>query len=132
MAKKIFRYAFFILWVVLWINFMARDLSKKGDLEDYRALMSRNVAGKRAYAYDERLFQFFDFCKNATPASVTYDFIGIKEFSLDWRRGIYYLYPRTRGEDPKFLFVFDRPDFHKVEYKLYKKMDNSRFILERM
>ncbi len=121
-----------IVWIVIWINFMARDLIKKGNLHDYRALIARDATGKKSYTYGDYLFEFLNFCKNALPKSADYNFIGIEEFSLRERRAVYYLYPHIKKEKASFVLVFNNPGFKRKGYVLYKKLDNFRFILKRI
>lgn len=123
-------YVFIIAWIALWINFIMRDLIKRGDLYDYKALIARDATGKKSYTYGDRLFKFLSFCKNILPKSANYDLVGIEEFSLRERRAIYYLYPHIKKEKPSFLLVFDRPGFKRRGYVLYRELDNSTFILK--
>ena len=118
-----------IVWIVLWVNFMMRDLIKRGDLHDYKALIARDANGKKSYTYGDYSFEFLNFCKNTLPKSADYNFIGIEEFSLSQRRAIYYLYPHIKKQKADFLLVFNKPGFKRKGYVLYKKLDNSRFIL---
>ena len=127
----IFAFILIVIWAILWVNFMMRDLIRKGHLYDYKVLITRDAAGKRSYAYGDRVFEFLDFCKNTLPKSADYSLIGIEEFSLDERRAVYYLYPHIKKKDPRFLLVFNKPGFKKRGYVLYEKLDNSSFILRR-
>ena len=122
----------FVIWLIIWVNFIARDLFKKKYLNDYRILIARNEEGKRSYTYGDHLFEFLSFCKAALPAPAGYGLIGIEEGSLDSRRTIYYLYPHLKSEDADYLLIFNKPDFKKTGYILYKRLDNSRFILKRV
>lgn len=120
----------FVIWIILWINFMMRDLIKRGDLIDYKALIARDATGKKSYIYGDHLFEFLNFCKEALPKSADYNFVGIEEFSLRERRAIYYLYPHIKAEKAGFLLVFNKPGFRRKGYVLYKRLDNFRFILK--
>lgn len=121
----------FVVWIMLWINFMTRDLIKRSDFRDYKALIIRDASGKRSYTYGDCLFEFLDFCKGNLPEFASYDLIGIEGLSLAQRRAIYYLYPYTKKENANFLLVFNKSGFKKDGYALYRKLDNSRFILKR-
>ncbi|MBI4974676.1 MAG: hypothetical protein HZC19_02570, partial [Candidatus Omnitrophica bacterium] len=105
---------------------------KKKYLNGYRILIARNEEGKRAYTYGEGLFEFLSFCKSSLPSLASYDLVGIEAGSLDSRRSIYYLYPHIKIENADYLLVFNKPDFKKTGYNLYKRLDNSRFILKRV
>ena len=125
---------FFLIWLIIWLNFIARDLFRKGYLADYKILALRDEEGKRSYTYGDYLFEFLKFCKFELPSSADYDIVGIEENSLDARRAIYYLYPHPhikRG-DALFLLVFNSSGFNRRGYLLYKKLDSSRYILKRV
>lgn len=138
--RSIFRILFYI-WIILWLNFIARDLIKKRYFNDYRILLSCDEASKRSYIYGDDLFEFIDFCKDALPKSSNYNFISLEkpylesidleEPSLEYRRAIYYLYPHIKKKKADFLLVFNKPGFRKKEYTLYKRLDNFSFILRR-
>lgn len=122
---------FFVIWGIIWVNFIARDLLRKGYLNDYQILIGRDEEGKRSYTYGDYVFEFLSFCESSLPSQAGYELIGIEEGSLDSRRAIYYLYPHIKKGGADYLLVFNRPDFRKTGYILYKKLDNSRFILRR-
>jgi len=121
-----------IAWIAIWINFMARDLIKRGNLHDYKALIVRDATGKKSYTYGDYLFDFLNFCKEALPGSSDYSLVGVEKFSLRERRAVYYLYPNIKKEKASFLLVFNEPGFKRKGYVLYKKLDNFRFILKRI
>ena len=121
-----------VIWIAIWINFMARDLIKKGHLHDYKTLIARDAAGKKSYTYGDYFFDFLSFCENTLPGSSDYELLGIEEFSLRERRAVYYLYPHIKKEEASFLLVFNEPGFKKKGYVLYKKLDDFRFILKRI
>ena len=121
-----------IAWIAIWVNFIARDLFVKGYFNGYKTLALQNSRGKASFTYGKRLFDFLNFCKENLPQLAEYDFIGIKETTLAGRRAIYYLYPHVKNRDARFLLVFEKPGFDKEGFKLFKKLDNSRFILKRM
>ena len=110
----------------------ARDLIKKGHFGDYKILAFRNIPGKRSYDYGDNLFEFLEFCKTALPESANYDFAGVEKLSLEDRRAVYYLYPHIKKGKADFLLIYNKPAFKKEGYRLYKKLDNFRFILERI
>lgn len=122
---------FFIIWVVLWVNFIARNLTRKKYFENYKTLYSRDADGKRSYAYGPYLYEFLKFCKSSLPERSTYDIIGMIEASIDQRRSVYYLYPAMRAGKADYLLVFDKPGHVEPGYELFKKLDEGRFILKR-
>ena len=121
-----------IAWIAIWVNFIARDLFVKGYFKEYATLALQKSQGKASFTYGKRLFDFLNFCKESLPQSADYDFVGIKEPSIAGRRAIYYLYPHVKKRNARFLLVFEKPGFTKKGFKLFKKLDNSRFILKRM
>lgn len=128
--KKIFL-AVFLVWVVLWINFMIRDLTKKKYFKAYKALLSRDSMGKRSYVYGDRLFEFLVFCEKELPEGATYNIVGLEAGSIDPRRSIYYLYPHFNEESAQYTLVFDRPGYTKTGYVIFKELKPGSFILER-
>ena len=121
-----------IAWIVIWVNFITRDLFVKGHFKEYKTLALQNSRGKASFTYGKRLFDFLNFFKENLPQSAEYDFAGINELSLAGRRAIYYLYPHTKKRNAEYLLVFEKPGFERNGFKLFKKLDGSRFILKRM
>jgi len=107
--KKInkFYLIIFIVWIALWAHFIIRNLVRKGYINHYKILLSRDVDGKRSYAYGDQLYEFLKYCKSSMPEGSTYDIIGIIEGSIDQRRIAYYLYPDLCAKDAKYLLIFD-------------------------
>ena len=120
-----------IVWCVIWVNFIMRDLFRKGYIHDYKTLIKRDAEGKRAYTYGDYFYEFLKFAKSTIPQNSSYDFVGIEDYSLKWRRGIYFLYPDLMKENPDFLFVYKIPEYKEKNYILYAKLDDERFILKR-
>jgi len=129
-SKKII-IAILALWVFLWINFTVRDLHRKKYFNDYKELIKRSAQEKRAYTYGEHFYEFLKFSESNIPRDSTYDFIGVENRSLAWRRGIYYLYPRIRKDNPDFLLIYNAPKKITANFMPYKKLDNNRLILKR-
>lgn len=119
-----------IIWVVFWINFTARDLFKKGLLKDYKILISKSYEGKVSYTYGDDFFDLLKFSKGNIPNASTYKFIGIEEGSLESRRGIYYLYPLIQSKTPDYIIAYNVKK-QIPGYRVFKKLDNNRFILKR-
>lgn len=120
-----------VLWVVLWANFIARDLFKKGDLKDYKILARSGEEKKRSYVYGRYFYELLSLAKNRMPPEAFYDFAGIDDLSLESRRGIYYLYPCLKSENPVYMLVYEKPNFKKDGYYLYDGLDDKRFMLKR-
>ena len=130
LERKKILLAFLLVWVILWANFTVRDLTKKKYFKDYKVLLSRDAAGKAAYTYGDRFFEFLKFCEKSLPSGVDYDLAGIKD--LDWRRAVYYLYPHLKKDKAPYVLVFDEPGYVQEGYAMFKELDSSRFILKRI
>jgi len=97
----------FLIWIVLWVNFILRDLLKKGDLRDYLALVKKSGDRKRAYVYGENFYDFLIFAKKHIPPGKSYKLEGPGNLSLMARRAVYYLYPLVESDKPDYILVFD-------------------------
>ena len=95
------------IWIILWINFIARDLFKRGDLRDYGALVKRNDEGKHAYTYGEQFYRFLKFVKREIPENESYKPVGVENLSLAHRRAVYFLYPALEKENPDYVAYYD-------------------------
>ena len=93
----------FIVWVVLWIGFLARELFVKNNIRDYKTLLTRTLEGKHAYVTGDRLYEFLTYCKTQMPERSAYNIIGMDEGALESRRAVYYLYPNVSSTDPNFI-----------------------------
>ena len=120
-----------IIWIVLWINFIARDLYTRGYLNEYKILARSDYEEKHAQVYGKRFYEFLKFAKDIIPPNERYDFVGINNFSLDGRRGIYYLYPRLKKEKADYLLVYGVQGFRKDGFRVHAKLDKTRIILKR-
>ncbi len=129
-ASKIIK-IILVIWCVLWLNFIARDLYKKGLLGEYKILAQNDAEGKRAHTYGERFYEFLKFAKDYMPRETFYDFAGKDDFSLEMRRGVYYLYPGVKTKHPVYILVYDRPGYLKDGFEYFAKLDNGRFMLKR-
>lgn len=136
MKKKIL-IIIFLVWIVLWVVFLARELFHKGEFNNYKALIFKSLDGKKSFVTGDRLYEFIVFCKKNIPAGATYK-ISSKEvkvnsniMSLSGRRFIYELYPSLINNNPDYIFVFDSPEGKVSGYKLFAKLDDNRYILGR-
>ena len=106
MNKKIF-HILIAVWIILWINFIARDLFKSGDLRDYKALAAKDAEGKRAYTYGEQFYKFLKFVKQEIPEGESYKLVGVKNLSLAHRRAVYFLYPALEKVNPGYVAYYN-------------------------
>ena len=93
----------FIVWIALWIGFLARELFIKNNLRDYTALLSRTLEGKHAYVTGDKLYGFLAYCKKNMPDDATYKITGIDGGAIERRRAVYYLYPAVENSEPDFI-----------------------------
>ena len=121
----------FLVWVALWLSFVARELFRKGYIHDYRELLIRDLDGKRSYVAGDRFYEFILFSKSELPQDATFDMIGVKEGSIDKRRAVYYIYPAMKSDDPDYILVYDTAGFAKSGYNITARLDDSRYILKR-
>ncbi|OGW75394.1 MAG: hypothetical protein A2Z72_03000 [Omnitrophica bacterium RBG_13_46_9] len=119
------------VWIILWVNFMGRDLYRKKYLDEYRILVKCTSEEKRARTYGEHFYEFLRFAKTHVPGSASYGFAGVEDFSLASRRGIYYLYPCLKKQNPDYVLAYGIPGFEKDGFSVYARLDNTRFILKR-
>ncbi len=129
--KKIF-ILLFIAWIILWLNFFLRDLTKGKGFKEYKALLSRDDTGKRSWTYGDRLFEFLIFTEKSLPSGASYNLAGVDGTSVDFRRAIYYLYPHFKEDKALYILVFDKPGYKQAGFSLFKELDPSRFILKRI
>ena len=99
--------AIFIVWIAVWLAFLARELFVKGAVRGYGVLLSRPLEGKRSYAYGDRFYEFLVYCKGRIPERGAYKLTGIDEGSIEKWRAVYYLYPRAEKEDAEYIIGYD-------------------------
>ena len=119
------------IWMVLWINFIARDFYKKDCLREYKVLAGKHYEERRANVYGVHFYELLVLAKGLMPPESYYEFAGIEDLSLASRRGIYYLYPCLKKEDPEYVIVYDKSGFQKEGYRARAELDNGRFILNK-
>ncbi|MBU0605676.1 MAG: hypothetical protein KKH77_05255 [Candidatus Omnitrophica bacterium] len=105
----------FIVWVVLWIGFLARELFVKNNIRDYKNLLTRTLEGKRSYVTGDRLYDFLTYCKTTMPENSAYNIIGMDEGALESRKAVYYLYPNVKTADPDFIIDISQYTIKRVE-----------------
>lgn len=120
----------FIVWVVLWVNFIFRDLFYKGEIKTYKTLLGRNWDGKRSFVYGDDFYLFLVNAYNNMPLGIKYKLTGIEPLSLEHRRAVYYLYPNLESENPDYVLVYNS-EYQDPEYVRYKELGKNRYILKR-
>ena len=123
-------YLILSVWIILSVNFILRDLYKKGDLRDYEELIFASAEEKHAITYGRNFFEFLEFAKKNIPEDACYNFSGVKEFSLDQRRGAYYMYPAVSADYPDYILVYGNAA-DTNGFSLFKSLDKTRFILKK-
>jgi len=118
-------------WIVLWANFIARDFYRGKRFGIYKKLAAADGRDKRAYTYGKNFFELLEFARARIPNGSFYDFAGVEKFSIEWRRGIYYLYPLLRKKPREYLLVYGLPAYSVAGYGAYAKLDEARYILRR-
>lgn len=122
----------FIIWILLWINYLARDLFKHGYFKEYIALAKSNAEGKYEIAYGRDLYQFIRFVREHTRDSADYELIGLDPLSLDARIATYSFYPRLpNNADTEYILVFNTLHYEKKGYAEYRRLDENKYILKR-
>ena len=94
------------IWLILFVNFTVRDLCKHGKFDEYKKLVCSNAEEKYAYTYGRPFYEFLKSAKGKVPVYESYEFSGIPDFSLDSRRGVYYLYPRLKKQNADYILVY--------------------------
>ena len=120
-----------ILWIALWIFFMAKNLFIKGTLHDYNILLSRSTEGRRSYVTGDRFYEFLTFCNNNVPKGATYRLIGVDDESIERRRAVYYLYPHLEKLNPDFILIYNGSNAALKGYDLFATLDNDRYIMRK-
>ena len=122
--------AVFAIWIILWVNFILRDLFRKGYFCDYMALIKRDTEGKTSYVYGDYLYPLLKFSKQKLPVGSTYRFIDDEEYSINYRRAAYYLYPLLQSDKPDYILVYNTI-YRKRGYTIFAELDSNRYILKR-
>jgi hypothetical protein len=130
MKYKIFVLVF-LIWVVLWISFLTRDIFVKGGLRDYKVLAHRSLEGKRAYVTGDSLYEFLVFCNDKLPERAAYRWVKTDKADHARRRATYYLYPHLESEEADFILVFNEPFSIRPGYEIFYKLDDTRYILKK-
>jgi len=119
------------IWIVLWVNFILRDLLKRGALFEYAELLKRDAAGRRSFVYGDGLYSFLEFAKKKLPEGASFKIVGIEKYSIEHRRSVYYLYPRIESERPSHILVFGPKGYRMNGFKKIYELKGVCLILER-
>lgn len=119
------------IWIILWINFIIRDLFVRGTFYDYVSLIKRNENERRAYVYGDDFYQFLEFSKRELPSYATYDLISVEDLSLKYRRAVYYLYPLLESRAAEYLLVYNKSEYSNLHYRLFARHDDTGVILRK-
>jgi hypothetical protein len=121
-----------MVWVALWLSFIARELFRKGYIHDYTVLLSRHsLEEKRSYVYGDDFYKFLIFCKNNLPEGSSFGLAGVREDSIDIRRASYYLYPNLSLNDGDFILVYNSRSLEREGYHLFASLDGNNYILKK-
>lgn len=120
------------IWIIIWLNFLGRDLFKKGGLKDYARLLKMNTEERRAFAYGDTLYGLLRLVKKSIPNGSAYRFVDNEEYSISYRRAVYYLYPLLQSDKADYIVVYGRPDYKEKGYAFFAGFDKDNFILKKM
>lgn len=95
-----------VVWLILWMNFLFRDLFTHGAFREYSELLRRNYDEKRSFTYGEPFYELLSLSKASMPDNATYELRGIESLSLAHRRGVYYLYPALERPLADYVLYF--------------------------
>lgn len=128
---------FFIVWVILCISFITRELFRKRYFYDYKILLSRSLEGKRSYVTGDTFYEFLTFCNDKLPKGTKYDLAGISggediiNGSIEKRRAVYYLYPNMPDKKADFILIYGKQGVSKAGYSIFAELDDKRYILKK-
>ncbi len=130
MANRVFR-IIFLVWIVLWVYLIARELFIKKHVREYAILLSRDYEGKHSFVTGDRLYELLQASRKSIPQESTYRLIGFEDGSLDKRRAAYYLYPRLEKEPADYIIVYGLPEYFEAGYGIISQLDEKRAILKK-
>ncbi len=129
--EKIFA-VIFAAWIVIWFNYYLRDMTKGKYFKEYGVLLSRDEDGRKSRIYGDRLFGMLRLAERNLAEDVSYEMVGVDEASVDYRRAIYYLAPRTITDgQAQYVLVFNKPGYVRDGYTLYRELDDSNYVMKR-
>ncbi len=132
--KKLIVRMILAVWIVLWLLFLIRPYFKKDLIADYRALLSRDLDGKRSFVTGDELYGFIGMCRLAIPeANFTYAIEGLdgEDDALSRCRMLYYLYPAMTHDAPEYILVYKKAGFGREGYEIFKKLSDDKIILKK-
>ncbi|MDD5438893.1 MAG: hypothetical protein PHS37_01750 [Candidatus Omnitrophica bacterium] len=122
---------FFILWCVLWLNFIGRDLAKGHKAAEYAGLLSRDDEGKRKIVYGSELYDYLVFVRNNIPPGASYEMVGLEGDSLEYRRAAYYLYPLLPATNADYVLVYHTTTYARPGYARTAMLNEADYILRK-
>lgn len=120
-----------VVWIALWINFIGRDLFRKGAFRDYLNLIPRSAEMRRSYVYGDDFFEFLSFAKRNLPEGASFRLEGIEPLSHDHRRAVYYLYPVRESDTAEYILVYRDPEYVPRGVRRVASLDKERYIMRR-
>ena len=121
----------FLIWILLWVWFVVRELIIKENLADYKNLIAMGLESKHAYITGTTLYEFIAFSNDKLPDSASYRLIGLEDGSHDKRRAVYYLYPHIERSDADFLLIYGASAETHKGFEKYAVLDDTRYILKK-
>lgn len=120
MTRKAVFKIIFIMWIVVWVFFLARE-DKDGQYASLISSYKADYAGKLKILLGEELYGFIDFCLKELPENSTYRLEGFEKFSIFEVRARYLLYPLKQIETrPDYVICFGRSPDNIPGYMKYK------------
>jgi len=119
------------LWVVIWMNFILRDLTLGKKFSEYSSLLRRDAEQRRSLIYGDELYSFLNFSSGNVPSGASYELAGLDPFSLEYRRAAYYLYPRVPSGSPDYILAYHSQGYSRPGYAVLKEKDKAGLILKK-
>lgn len=121
------------VWIALWLLYLIRPYFKRDLITEYKTLISRPLEGKRSYAAGDKLYGFMIGCRKSIPEKrFTFSVAGLDDYPLCRCRMAYYLYPALLSGDAEYILVFEKPDYGKEGYAIFKRFGGDNYILKKV
>ena len=131
MTKKDIFKIILIVWVVLWVFFLARE-DKDGQYGTLSYLYSHKYVDKARHIIGADLFDLLMFSRVNIPEGSSYELLGFKVFSIFEVRARYFLWPLQSVEkDSDFKIVYGKGFARIPGYNEYKRCGSSGRLLVR-
>ncbi|MFA6636036.1 MAG: hypothetical protein WCV56_02830 [Candidatus Omnitrophota bacterium] len=129
-AKFVLR-SVLLVWIILWVIFLARQ-SKRGQYAELTYLYANEYGSKVRYLLGDDLEDLLAFSAENLPRGATYDITGFERFSIREVRARYYLWPLYRTEDdPEFIISYGDPGTSPPGYKEFKVFPGKGAVYSR-